>query len=91
MSLNSKKSFLQIAHLGKTFFVTPLKEFAETIGKKRDNNLRRLLIVQLLAYSVYWSVAEYGSIIYLYMLKVRTKERRTPLHHTPLYHSTGLD
>ena len=69
-----KSLLLQIAHVGKNFFVTPLKEFAETIGKKRDNNLRRLLIVQILAYAVYWSVTEYGSILYLYMLKVRAKE-----------------
>ena len=61
----------QIGYGVKTFFIIPLKEFAETIGKKRDNNLRRLLIVQILAYSVYWSVTEYGSILYLYMLKVR--------------------
>ena len=40
--------------------------------------MRRLLIVQILAYSVYWSVTEYGSILYLYMLKVRTQFMRVP-------------
>ena len=74
-----KELLFQIGQGVKTFFIIPLKEFAETIGKKRDNNLRRLLIVQILAYSVYWSVTEYGSILYLYMLKVRTQFMRVSL------------
>ena len=69
-------SFLQIINIGKTFFVTPLMEFAHTIAKKRDNNLRHLLIIQMLAYAIYWAVTEYYSIIYLYMLKVSTHSKK---------------
>ena len=69
--------FLQIGYVIQNFFITPLKEFTETIAKRRDNNLRRLLIVQILAYSVYWSVTEYSSILYLYMIKVRKKENNS--------------
>ena len=72
-----ERSF-QVVHLVRKFFVTPLREFAETIGKRRDKNLRRLLIVQILVYAIYWSVLEYGSILYLYMLKVSAKKIDLP-------------
>jgi membrane-associated protease RseP (regulator of RpoE activity) len=42
----------------------------ETLTKKRANNLRMLLLVQLGCYCIYWGVVEYGSLLYLYMLKV---------------------
>jgi hypothetical protein len=42
----------------------------ETLTKKRANNLRMLLLVQLGCYCIYWGVVEYGSLLYLYMLKL---------------------
>lgn len=54
-----------------TFVVRPVKELLQTVFKRRENNLRMLLGVQISVYIMYWFVLQYNSLLYLYMLKAR--------------------
>jgi hypothetical protein len=52
------------------FLYTPVKEMVQTLTKKRANHLKSLLLIQFICYTLYLFSLEFGSLLYLYMLKV---------------------
>ncbi len=70
----AKRSLWQkIAHVVYKFLYTPCKEMVQTLCKKRSHNLRRLIVIQFCLYTLYLFSLEFGSLLYLYMLKVTCK------------------
>ncbi len=52
------------------FVYTPAKEMVVTLCKKRKDHLRLLIAIQFCCYMLYLFSLEFGSLLYLYMLKV---------------------
>ncbi|CAM6055374.1 unnamed protein product [Sphagnum tenellum] len=54
----------------RRYLLAPVKEFCDSIAKKRPHNLRAILHVELFIYFLYEFTTSYAAEIYIYMLKV---------------------
>ncbi len=51
------------------FFWNPFSKMLRIVFRKRENNLRLLLVIQLFIYGMYWMLLQQKQVLYLFQLK----------------------